>query len=817
MFSPSKLITQYRKAGSVDPKTGALWTTPWVARTEDGIYIGLNDEVWLYSVLPSVPFRWEDPQTQLAIGGPLHEVLMDIGATSRRPIGGLPMTGDFRDIHLVAIQWEERPVPPQGATDRHAAFLQETFTFLSGRKVCFLGVKLRKGGSKAAEGADSIVKYLLRMAKQAMKSGYPDLADYRRDRERMQAVMGRNGCRRPTLGEQHMLESWYNMGKGADALLVAEPSGRRLTCAAWPQGIEMGAVVEFERIMLNAPQDAWAADAFSHNDGAVVVSVRGELVPSDVARNKFRSAQRKVKAAWEEEQKTGDLERKEHGDTFSMGQAIENYFADGSEPLIGSASIIMAREATDSEDTYQDMLRSRYGIIAKTMEMRQIDALDETLPCSNRRHGNIRPTGQEISVPMVAYSGISSFSQMGDETGLFLGLTLPDYSPVWVDPEASATRDEPPGMAIVGEPGSGKTFAGLTLAYQAVLQGHTCIFINPKSGPQASLADFARNIDGQVISLRDLEGMGAGALDPFRYCSDANIAAEILTQHILSSLVELSERQRVELQAGIQEGARLGARCASDALKHVADHETLDLIEKMTRGSTLFALAMGRTAQGALGIGKRGQFTLIEFDRPLALPTSLGKMKDYDPAQREAVATMRLITRASYEIMLSNRGGVLLVDEAWQILGSSEGVAAITQMGREGRSQAILPILLTQKIDDVVREGVDLETFISRVLVLRTKDPKEAKTGLDLVGLAPTRDRLQWLARAGALKPTADSPGRPAMGFYRDMANKHCAILIGPVPEYLRLMMSTNKTDMEHRARLLRQQQPDPGQAEPAA
>lgn len=798
----TKVFNQYRKAGSIDPKTGAMWTTPWVARTVDGVYIGLNDEVWLYWVLPSVPFRHEDPETQLAIGGPLHEVLMDIGATSRRPLGDLPMTGDYRDIHLVAVQWEEQPAPPKGATDRHAAFLRETFTFLAGRKVCFLGVKLRRGGTRAADGADGLTKYLLRMAKQAMKTGIPDLADYRRDRERMQAVLARNGCRRPAIDELRMLESWFNMGQGADTLLVAEPSGRKLSCRAYNQGIEMSAVVEFERIMLQAPGDAWAADAFSHSEGAIVVSVRGELMPSDVARKKFRSAQRKVKAAWEEEMKTGDLERKEHGDTFSMAQSIENYFVDGSEPLINEASIVMARIATDSEDTHMDMLRSRFGIIAKPLEMRQIDALDETLPCSNRRLGRIKPTGQAISVPMVAYSGIASFSQMGDSSGLFLGLTLPDFSPVWVDPEASATRDEPPGMAVVGEPGSGKTFAGLLLAYQSVLAGHTTIFINPKSGPAASLSDFARAINGQVVSLRDLEGMGAGALDPFRYCTDPSIAAEILSQHILSSLMELSERQRVELLSGIQEGARNGARCAKDALAYVADPETIELIDKMTRGSTLFALAMGQTPPtGALGIGRRGQFTLIEFDRPLALPTSLGKMKDYDPAQREAVATMRLITRACYEIMLSNRGGVLLVDEAWQILGSSEGVSAITQMGREGRSQAILPILLTQKIDDVVREGVDLETFISRVLVLRTRDPKEAKTGLKLVGLEPTRERLNWLARAGAVKPTADNPqGRGALGYYRDMDGKHCAVHIGPVPEYLRLKMSTNKIDIERRA-----------------
>lgn len=227
---------------------------------------------------------------------------------------------------------------------------------------------------------------------------------------------------------------------------------------------------------------------------------------------------------------------------------------------------------------------------------------------------------------------------------------------------------------------------------------------------------------------------------------------------------------------------------------------------KLAEGSTLFRLGVGNQPVGDLGIGSRGGFTLIEFDRPLALPTSTQKMSDYDFDQRMAVATMRLVTRASLEILLASKGGCLLVDEAWVFLNSAEGAAALTQIGREGRSQAILPILMTQKIHDVLREGVDLESFISRVLVLKTRDRKEATAGLELVGLQPTQERLGFLTRAGAVRATEDSPGRGALGYLRDMDSKKCAVMIGPVPDYLHRLMSTNKLDVASRDQERQQQ-----------
>lgn len=780
------------KTGTIDKKTGRMNTTPMSFRNDDGIYVGANGQVWLYWVLPTSPLVWEDPGTRLMIGGPLHEILVDLGATSRKSlIPGFKFTSDNREFHICALQWDERPTPPKGTSDDLASFMNETFSFKAGHKLVFVGTKLRSGGTQTVEGQDGIIPFMTRLVKEATTDDIPNLNDYKRDFDLVASILARNGCRRPTLAESRHMESWYNLGRGTDCTLVAEPSGKSLSSDAWPDGIELSALVHFDQTEFQSPADMWAADAFSHEEGLICLSVRGDLMPAEEARNEFRKAQRKALSQIEEQSKTGDLERVEDHELFQLANSMESYFAGATEPLLTNCSILLARRATKSDDTYADALRSQYGFEVKPLEHRQMLALDETLPCSDKRLGRTRPFAQDLTVGMLAYSGLMSFSAVGDDQGVFIGLAPPDMSPVFLDPKGSSTQDKPPAMAVVGEPGSGKTFLCQLIAFQAALQGHTSIVINPK--PSDSLRPFAELVDGEVITISALENE-PGALDPFRY-APAQTAAEIATAHILSMLVQFTEYQEVELASGIKAGAMAGAKCVGDALKHVSDTGMVDLIRKQCEGSSLFSLGISWTARPPLGFGDKGKLTLIEFDRPVSLPTHVAPVKEYDRETRASVAAMRLVTRASLEMLFKSGGGVLVVDEAHVFLSSKEGVGIMQRIGREGRSQGILPILATQRIADLIETGVDMESYIGRVMALKMTDPREVRAALRMVGLEPTPQRIQWLANAGAVKGTPESPGRGALGFFRDLAGRRSATMVGPVPEYVRLMFSTNHAD----------------------
>jgi hypothetical protein len=331
------------------------------------------------------------------------------------------------------------------------------------------------------------------------------------------------------------------------------------------------------------------------------------------------------------------------------------------------------------------------------------------------------------------------------------------------------------------------TFAAQLLTAQAALGGQSAIFINPKGFD--SLKDFAAWVGeagapSRVISMQAMEEAG-GAFDPFRFV-EPKMAAEILARHINTVLGVtyaggLTGKQEVELGRGLSEGAMAGAGCAMGALQYVRDKDVIEQVTSMVEASTLFGLAFGNRPQEPWGAASG--LTLIEFDREMPLPTPGKDYAHFERDERIAVAALRLVSRASLEILMRSNGGVLVVDEAHHFLSSSEGLATLERIGREGRSLGLLPIFATQRVTDLLK--VDMESFMSRVLALKLSDPREGEAALRLCRLEATPGRLNFLAQASA-----------GLGFFRDLDDRHSLIQCGAgVPEDLRMAMSTNRAD----------------------
>jgi hypothetical protein len=415
------------------------------------------------------------------------------------------------------------------------------------------------------------------------------------------------------------------------------------------------------------------------------------------------------------------------------------------------------------------------------------------LPCSSRR---VNPFLQDISISMIAYAGMNGFSNLGDEKGLYIAVANPDYTPVFLDPDAAAKENKPAAMLVAGDSGSGKSFLCQMLAIQATTSGKPTIFINPKG--LDSLAPMAELVGGQVVKMSALESR-PGAFDPFRYAPPL-VAAEIATNHILGVLGGeggFTQAQQLELGSAMKQAAQAGARCVGDAFPFLRDQAMAVQIRQQVEGSSLFALGVGLEPQPRFDA--QTGLMLIEFDRKPELPDPSKPADVHTRPEKIALAAIRLVTRASLEILMLGNGGVLVVDEAWTFLGYSEGLAALTQLGREGRSLNILPIFATQRVADVVSR--DMESYLSRVFCLKLTDKKDAEVALQLCGLEPTPGRINWLKNCGPVAPKGDNPGKPAMALHRDLQDRHSAVLIWPVPESIRQAISTNPVDREARAR----------------
>lgn len=788
------------RAGTSDPVTGMMWTTPGSWRTDDGVYEA-EGHVWLYWRLDLSPLHFEDDSRRYEVAEPLARILGEIGDTSRTsPFGDVAQFAQSRPVHLLAVVWEDVPDLPAASTPAHAAYLRESFgSMVVPHKGLYVGVEL---WPEVAD-AGAMMANLRNIAVSWLGDHVPNLAPYQKDKALMDSIFGRWGASRLRGADNERIESWYNDGKGPDVTVVADQ--HRLLIDRHDV-LEFAALVDFERFRLNDPGDTWLAAAFGHQEKAVAVSIRAEMQRPEVVRSRARSVQRKVRSQIEEQLKTSDLERAEDHDLAGLAKQVEDHFAAGGEAILSKCSVILARKASTADQTYIDLLRNAYGIRVRPLAHRQFQALSETLPGSTARAARFE---HDLLIPMVAHAGLSAWSDLGDDNGVLLGMVLPDLVPTLLDTEAASRRSKPPGFAVVGEPGGGKTFVLQSIAYQSVLNGKRVIMINPKTDDDLSpTIDLLRGegFEAEMVSMSDLQA-GSGAFDPWRYAKTSEAAAEMAAQHI-TNVLSLDQDRYVALKSGLVRGAHAGARCVVEALESgVNDTDMIDLITDMAAGTPLFRLGIGSEAVSHPA-SAGGGLTLIQFDQPLDLPDPATARSDYLPSERAAIAALRLIFRASTETLLrpravsdgaEQRGGVLIVDEAWTFMASREGLAALHKIGREGRSQQVLPILATQRLADVTT--AELLSYLSRVLVLQMKDPAEAAAALSLCGLEATPQRLAWLAQAGVVERTATNPGRPPVGLMSDIDGRHAGIVLGPTPERHRAAYSTSSTDRDRRRR----------------
>ena len=741
------------------------------------------------------PLMFEDPPARQAAADRMKTLLVELGRTSRAStIPGSSVGAIHRQFHLLSLAWDEILPPPEDMPADLRKWLTPAFSsFWTGDGMFCVGVKLIKSRTVEQTNGVSPLSILKKTINDAA-GGEPDTAIWAADRAVIAGILQRAQGRAPTPQEAVRMESWWNGGKHATGIVIAEPDGRKLSCDAWPEGLEIAAIVGAERNQFEQDQGMWLAEAFAHPSGCVAVSVKGELWPPKSVRTLMRKAQRKAIAAIEEQAVTGDLARDEDEMVRQGAQALEYEFITSGDPMIRNASVIFARRSTASQETYINDLDARWGLQIKILEHRQMEGLAEMLPCSRPQLAKTHPFGQDATVGMFAAAGLSSYSAVGDESGVWLGLAPPDMSRVWLDPSGASEQDKPPAMAVLGEPGAGKTFFLQLIATQAALARRSVVFINPK--PADSLDGFCQAAGGETVIIKS-DSDQPGMLDPFRY-TRPSVAAEIARAHIACVFTEQSEQEQVKLGAGLRQAAVDGARCVGEALLHpLVPKRVSDMVLTYAEASALFALGISLVPRPAMGLtsssGTRG-LTLVEFDRPIPLPATAAPTSTYELETRASIAAVRLITRAALEQMFTTGGGVLILDEAHVFLGSEEGRAIIQRIGREGRSQQILPILATQRISDVLAEGVDMGSYMGRVIVMKMTDETEANAALTVCGLEPTKERMDMLRIFGPVRGE-----RGAYAFYRDLKDRCSLLMIGPIPADIAQLFSTNPLDRKAR------------------
>ena len=127
----------------------------------------------------------------------------------------------------------------------------------------------------------------------------------------------------------------------------------------------------------------------------------------------------------------------------------------------------------------------------------------------------------------------------------------------------------------------------------------------------------------------------------------------------------------------------------------------------------------------------------------LSLPDPGASRETYTRAERVSVATLSLVAAKALRLVSTNRSRhkIVLLDEAWFLLASTQGRLLLNRLVRLGRSMNATILLATQRLTDLG----DLSELVGVFFLFGQDSIPEAERALRRVGLDPDDANLRAL------------------------------------------------------------------------
>ncbi|MCB1280055.1 MAG: ATP-binding protein [Salinibacterium sp.] len=124
----------------------------------------------------------------------------------------------------------------------------------------------------------------------------------------------------------------------------------------------------------------------------------------------------------------------------------------------------------------------------------------------------------------------------------------------------------------------------------------------------------------------------------------------------------------------------------------------------------------------------------------LTLPDPGASRETYTRAERISVATLSLVAALALKLVSGDRSRhkVVLLDEAWFLLASTQGRMLLNRLVRLGRASNTTVLLASQRLADLG----DLSELVGTYFLFGQEGDGEAARALRLIGLDPDDDNL---------------------------------------------------------------------------
>lgn len=818
--------------------TSPTYLTTLGSRLPDGrCRSSMDGSVWLYRSVPLAPVvDAKDTTAALEAMDPLfrayHQMADLVAASSTRRFVA---QSSYRRTHALLVNIPEHFHVPWShplAERLNRAHSDQVVD----RRLLLFGVRLRDrvgGGGNWRDQVDSIAAFL--------SDHQIPMGDFDEDFARVDAALARAGLAVPTDTEFKLADAYWNRGDTPATPLLNHlehvhvfhtPDSMRLADAVGTdncEGLEVipgqgcvsyASVTEFD-FDFNRPDEptaAWVSNLIESD--AIAVSIKAAVEPTKITRAELRRQRKRFVDDIAERTKSGKMDRTEQHHMLQELSAVEAHYAKaGANATLVGASVIVAFSGIKNFDSFNT--GGQHAVKLAPMTLTQPGAMAETWLCSSIQSN---PRLHDIPIQVVAASGMTSLSFVGDREGAMFGLTERDRQIALMSSTAASTSDGLPMFLCVASTGGGKTMVMLNLADQWAAMGQSGVIIDPKRKSDHSAV--VESSGGQVVRL-DSVREADGIFDPIRF-----LAGEEALSLAQSALLAVNpwgrDRDNYEqpLMAALKYGVDRGATCTGQALQiaqaEIGHKLPSDLVERVLSqadASPTFSALVGLDPQSRPLSLAKGITLIMVGDSHLNLPLP-GAAPD-GIEERTALALVRMMVFGSAAALSDRGGGYVALDEAWTFLGA--GAGEVQRLGRLARSQQVLPLLFTQRASDALDAG--LAGYISRVAIGPLKnDPTEAAAVCKLTNLDPakyvpritapgtiggdsqTGTRPNWDSMQALKDPETGEVLRGAIYIYKDLDERAVPTEVVLSQEFLE-RASTNPNDIERREQRRREQE----------
>ena len=380
-------------------------------------------------------------------------------------------------------------------------------------------------------------------------------------------------------------------------------------------------------------------------------------------------------------------------------------------------------------------IRERYGDVALHRPRGlQHRLFFDHLPRSDG--GAVADYRQQMTIEQFAAMVPTATGGVGSATGSYIGHTTSGTRrPVRFDPAEASRTARPSGVLLAGTLGSGKTLAAEAIAFAAERRGSLVIDFDPK--PDHRL-EAIPELAGRVEIL-ELSGdpVHRGRLDPLAIAPE-ELREEIASSYLLELLPDPPPAWENAIDRAVRDAVRAGERSLGRVVERLravegeAAHDTADALEVLSD----FGLArLGfSTGEGDAEIELPSSVLTIRTPG-LSLPDPGASRETYSRVERISVATLSLVAALVLRLVSNNRHRqkIVLLDEAWFLLASTQGRLLLNRLVRLGRSMNAAVLLATQQLADLG----DLSDLIGTFFLLGQSSDVEAGRALALLGLDP--------------------------------------------------------------------------------